>query len=174
MAAWLLTSGDAMCVDACGLARPSCKTHGNGCTDAAMGFVLGEEAGARNLVFFRVEVVAAGDESYLVCAAVAAADRFKSRIVFLLCVLQRVAVPVCVVLCVFWICGCRSQWNGCMIVVIWCCHTCVDPCRFATWCGETHCYGCLKVAWALFCGGVPALRNATSGCSCVRSSMRFS
>ena len=41
---------------------------------------------------------------------------------FLLCVLQRVVVPVCVVLCVSWICGCGSHWNGCMIVVIWCCH----------------------------------------------------
>ena len=37
------------------------------------GLCFGEEAGARNLVFFRViKVVAAGDERYLVCAAVAA------------------------------------------------------------------------------------------------------
>ena len=31
-------------------------------------------------------------------------------------------VPVCVVLCVSWISGCRSHWNGCMIVVMLCCH----------------------------------------------------
>ena len=35
---------------------------------------------------------------------------------FLLCVLQQVVVPVCVVLCVSWISGCRSHWNGCMNV----------------------------------------------------------
>ena len=37
------------------------------------GLCVGEEAGARNLVFFRVKVAAAGDGRYLVCAAVAAA-----------------------------------------------------------------------------------------------------
>ena len=37
-----------------------------------MGYVcFGEEAGARNLVVFPCKVVAAGDERYLVCAAVA-------------------------------------------------------------------------------------------------------
>ena len=38
------------------------------------GLCFGEEAGARNRVFFRVnKVAAAGEERYLVCAAVAAA-----------------------------------------------------------------------------------------------------
>ena len=37
------------------------------------GFCFGEEAGARNLGFFPCKVVAAGDERYLVCAAVVAA-----------------------------------------------------------------------------------------------------
>ena len=83
---------------------------------------------------------------------------------------------------------------------------CVDMCRFATRCCETHCNGRMNVAWALFWGGcrsrkpcafpcrvaaggdegyllcaagaagvvlVPPLCSATSGCSCVRSSMRF-
>ena len=48
------------------------------------GLCFWEEAGARNLVFFRV-VVAAGDERYLVCAAVAAAvvpDAIGSSSVF--------------------------------------------------------------------------------------------
>ena len=44
---------------------------------------------------FPCKVAAAGDERYLVSAAVAAAVVW-----FLLCVLQRVVVPVCVVLCV--------------------------------------------------------------------------
>ena len=46
------------------------------------GLCFGEEAGARNLVFFR-KVAAAGDETYLVCAAVAAGVVWS-----LLCVLQ--------------------------------------------------------------------------------------
>ena len=29
---------------------------------------------------------------------------------------------VCVVIGCFGICGCRSQWNGCMNVVTFCCH----------------------------------------------------
>ena len=66
-------------------------------------------------------MVAAGDERYLLCAA-GAAGVVSCAIWFLLCVLQRVIVPVCVVLCVSWICGRGSHWNGCMIVVIWCCH----------------------------------------------------
>ena len=50
---------------------------------------------------FPCQVAAAGDERYLVCAA-GAAGIVSCANVFLLCVLQRVAVP--------------------MIVVIWCCH----------------------------------------------------
>ena len=48
---------------------------------------------------FPCTVVAGGDERYLVCAAVAAAVVSVANW-FLLCVLQRVVVPVCVVLCV--------------------------------------------------------------------------
>ena len=87
--------------------------------------------------------------------------------------------------------------------------TCVDRCGFATGCCETHCNGCMNVAWAMFWGGsrstkpcvfpckvaaadderylvcatgaaavffariVPPMCFATSGSSCVRSSMRF-
>ena len=58
------------------------------------GLCFGEEAGARNLVFFWCKVAAAGGERYLVCAAVAAAVVW-----FLLCFATMV-VPVCVVLCV--------------------------------------------------------------------------
>ena len=79
---------------------------------------------------------------------------------------------------------------------------CVDRCRFATGYCETHCYGCMNFAWAMFWGGsrstklcvfpckvavagderylgsfhariAPPMCFATSGYSCVRSSMRF-
>ena len=55
----------------------------------------GEEAGARNLVFFRVKWLRTAMKGNLVCAAGAA-----GVVWFLLCVLQRVVVPACVVLCV--------------------------------------------------------------------------
>ena len=66
-----------------------------------MGFVLGRKPEHETL-FFPCEVVAAGDERYLVCAAGAAGAAAVVSVanVFLLCVLQQVAVPVCVVLCV--------------------------------------------------------------------------
>ena len=84
---------------------------------------------------------------------------------------------------------------------------CVESCRLATWCGETHCNGCMNAAWGLCWGGsrstnlvffcvkwlqpamkgtlcvrrvrlgsfrtqwVPPLCSATSGCSCVPSSL---
>ena len=46
---------------------------------------------------FPCKVVAAGDERYLACAAVAAGVVSVAKW-FFLCVLQRVVVPVCVVL----------------------------------------------------------------------------
>ena len=59
---------------------------------------VGEEAGARNLMFFRVKWLhASGHEGYLACAAVAAAILSLSNR-FALGVLQRVVVHVCVVL----------------------------------------------------------------------------
>ena len=70
---------------------------------------------------FPCKVAAAGDERYLACAAVAAAVVSCANW-FLLCVLQRVVVSVCVVLCGSGISRCRLHWNGCLIVVIWCCH----------------------------------------------------
>ena len=48
---------------------------------------------------FPCKVAAAGDDRYLVCATGAAAVVSCANW-FLLCVLQRVVVPVCVVLCV--------------------------------------------------------------------------
>ena len=48
---------------------------------------------------FPCKVAAAGDERYLVCAAGAASVVLCANR-FLLCVLQQVVVPACVVLCV--------------------------------------------------------------------------
>ena len=63
-----------------------------------MGIALGESRGRKPCVF-PCKVAPAGDEKYLVCAAGAAAlEPGANR--FLLCVLQRVVVHVCVVLCV--------------------------------------------------------------------------
>ena len=56
---------------------PACMLH-TGC--------VGDEAGARNLVYFPCKVAAAGDERYLLCAAGAAGV---------------VVVHVCVVLCLY-------------------------------------------------------------------------
>ena len=74
------------------------------------------------LYFFRVKWLQPADERYLVCAAVAVwivSSSIGSSSVFC----NSVVVPVCVVLyAVSWICGCRSHWNGCFIVVLWCCH----------------------------------------------------
>ena len=60
------------------------------------------------------------------------------RELFLLCVLQRVVVSVCVVLCGSWSCGCRLHWNGCMNVawaMLWggsrSTKPCVFPCKVA-------------------------------------------
>ena len=75
---------------------------------------VGEEAGARNLVFFRVKWLQPAMKGTSSVRRV----RFGSFRV------QSVPpiVPVCVVLCGSWISGCRLHWNGCFIVVIWCCH----------------------------------------------------
>ena len=62
------------------------------------GLVWGGSRSTKPCVF-PCKVAAAGDERYLVCAAGAAAVVSVANW-FLLCVLQRVVVPVCVVLCV--------------------------------------------------------------------------
>ena len=85
-----------------------CKMHCNGCMNVAWGLCLGGRRSMKPCIF-PCKVAAGGDERYLVCAAVAAAVVSVANVF-----LSWVVVPVCVVLCVFWICGCRSQWNGCM------------------------------------------------------------
>ena len=45
--------------------------------------------------------------------------------------------------------------------------TCVDRCRFATGCCETHCYGCMNVAWAMFWGGSRSTKPCVFPCKVV-------
>ena len=59
-----------MCVDACGLATPCCKTHCNGCLTVAWALFWGGSRSTK-LCIFPCKMAAAGDERYLVCAAVA-------------------------------------------------------------------------------------------------------
>ena len=60
-------------------------------------------------------------------------------------------VPVCVVLCVSWSCGCRSHWNGCMNVacrMLWggsrSTKPCVFPCKVAAAGDERYCISCVR------------------------------
>ena len=90
------------------------RSHWNGCMNVAWAMLWGGSRSTKPCVF-PCKVAAAGDERYLVCAAVAAGAVSVAKW-FLLCVLQRVVVPVRVVLCVSWSCGGRSHWNGCVQV----------------------------------------------------------
>ena len=95
----------------------ACRSHWNG-RMMLQGLCFGEEAGARNLVFFPCKVAAGDDERYLVCAAGAAAVGLS----FFFCRSVTVASScfgcacVCVVIGCFGICACRSHWNGCMML----------------------------------------------------------
>jgi len=90
MAGSLLSSDVATCVEMCGFATLCvemcrfatlcCETRCNGCMNVAWGLCCGRSRSTKPCIF-PCKVVAAGDERYLVCAAV-------------------VFVPVCVVLCV--------------------------------------------------------------------------
>ena len=51
--------------------------------------------------------------------------------------------------------------------------TCVDRCKFATGCCETHCNGCMNVAWAMFWGGAPNLAFFCVKCSALASRSGF-
>ena len=71
---------------------------------------------------FPCKVAAGDDERYLVCAAVAAGvglPFFFGRIVTVASSCFGCAC-VCVVIGCFGICACRSHWNVCMTLVIWC------------------------------------------------------
>ena len=85
--------------------------------DVAWGMFWGGSWSTKPCVF-PCKVAAAGDERYLVCAAVAAAVGLS----FFFCRSVTVAWScfgcgcVCVVIGCFGICRCRSHWNGCMML----------------------------------------------------------
>ena len=99
------------------------------------------------------------------------------RELFLLCFFQRVVVPVCVVLCGSWSCGCRSHWNGCMNdawVIFWGGSRSTKTCVFRVkWLqpAKKGTSSVRRVGLGRFI--VRPMCFATSCCSCVRSPMRF-
>ena len=138
----------SVCVVLCVSWISGCGSHWNGCVKVAWAILWGGSRSTKPCVF-PCKVAAADDARYLVCAA-GAAGVVSCANWFLLCVLQRVVVSVCVVLCVSWISGCGSHWNG-----------------------------CVKVAWAILWGGSRSTRNLVffrvkwlqatmQGTSCVR------
>ena len=94
----------------------ACRSHWNGCM-MLQGLCFGEEAGARNLVFFRVKWLQATMKGTSSVRRV----RLRSVIGFF-CRSVTVASScfgcacVCVVIGCFGICACRSHWNGCMML----------------------------------------------------------
>ena len=94
---------------------------------------------------FPCKVAAGGDETYLVCGGCGC-----GRFAFFFCRTVTVASSclgcacACVVIGCFGICGCRSQWNGYMIVVTFCCHVCRYM-RVSHVMLQTHCNGGIKV-----------------------------
>ena len=93
MAASLSSFDVATCVDRFGFATGCCETHCNGCMNVAWAMFWGGSRSTKPCVF--PCKVAAAD---LVCATGAAAVVLCANC-FLLCVLQRMVVSVCVVLC---------------------------------------------------------------------------
>ena len=158
-----------VCVVLCVSWSCGCGSHWNGCMNVTCCVLWGGSRSMKPCVF-PCKVAAAGDERYLVCGAVAAAVVW-----FLLCFATMV-VPVCVVLCVSWSCGCRSHWNGCMNVawaMFWGGSRSTKPCVFRVkWLQPamkgTSCVRRLRLrsfgSFYVFCN---------NGASCVCSSMRF-
>ena len=131
----------------------ACRSHWNGCM-MLQGLCFGEEAGARILAFFPCKVAAAGDERYLVCAAVAAGVGLS----FFL--------PQCNGgFTLLWVCLCvrsyRVFWNLCLQIALEWLH---DVARALFWGGSRSTNPCVfpcKVAAAgderyLVCAAVAA------------------
>ena len=119
------------------------------------GLCFGEEAGARNLVFFRVKWLQPAMKGTS-CVRRLRLRSFGSFMCFATMVL-----PVCVVLCVSWSRGCRSHWNGCMNVawaLFWGGSRSTKPCVFpfkVAAAGDERYLVCAAVAaavvWFLLC-----------------------
>ena len=99
MAALLSSFDVATCVDRCGFATGCCETHCNGCMNVAWAMFWRGSRSTKPCVF-PCKVAAGDDARYLGCAA-GAAGVVSCANWFLLCILQRVVVFVCVVLFVF-------------------------------------------------------------------------
>ena len=142
------------------------------------GVCCGEEAGARNLVFFRVKWLQATMKGTS-CVRRLRLGSFCARIVPPMC-FARMLVHVCVVLCVSWSSGCRSHWNGCMNVawgMLWGgsqrTKPCVFPCKVAAGDDERYLVCATLAAGVVLCTNRSSYVFCKNACSCVRSSMRF-
>ena len=142
------------------------------------GLCFGEEAGARNLVFFRVKWLQATMKGTSSVRRLRLRS-FRTRLVPSMWFATMV-VPVCVVLCVSWSCGCWSHWNGCVNVawaMFWggsrSTKPCFFPCKVAAGDDERYLV-CAAVAAAVVPDAIGSFYVfCNNGCSCVRSSMRF-
>ena len=94
-----------------------CRSHWNGCM-MLHGLCFGEEAGARNRVFFRVKWLqpAMKGTSCVRRVRLGSAGRFFLPQCNGGLKLLWVCLCVCVVIVCFGISGCRSHWNGCMML----------------------------------------------------------
>ena len=171
----------------------ACRSHWNGCM-MLQGLCFGEEAGARNLVFFRVKWLQA------TMKGTSSVRRVRLRSVYrFFCRSVTVASScfgcacVCVVIGCFGICACRSPWNGCMMLQGLCFGE--EPGArnlvffLASWLQATmkgtssvrrvrlrsfffcrsvtvasSCFGCACVCVVIGCFGICACRSHWSGC----------
>ena len=144
------------------------------------GLCCGEEAGARNLVFFRVKWLQPAMKGTSSVRRLRFGS-FRVQSVPPMCfATSGCSVPVCVVLCVSWHCGGRSHWNGCMNVawaMCWGGSRSTKLCFFRVKWLQPAMKGTSSVRRLRFGSfrvqSVPPMCFATSGCSCVRGSMRF-
>ena len=142
------------------------------------GLCCGEEAGARNLVFFRVKWLQATMQGTS-CVRRVRFGSFRVQSVPPMC-FARMVVPVYVILCVSWRCGGRSHWNGCMNVawaMLWggsrSTKPCVFPCKVAAGDDERYLVCATGAVWIVSSSIGSSYVFCKNGCSCVRNSMRF-
>ena len=102
--------------------------------ECCMVYVFGEEAGARNLVFFRVKRLQATMKGTS-CVRRVRLRSFRTRLVPSIMCCATSGCSCGVVLCVSWSCGCRS-----------------------------HCKGCMNVPWAMFWGGSRSTKPCVFPC----------
>ena len=143
------------------------------------GLCVGEEAGARNLVFFRVKWLQPAMEG------TSSVRRLRLR-----SFLSRIVPPMC-----FATSGCSCVRSSMRFLKLWCqialewlhdvawalcwggsrsTKPCVFPCKVAAAGDERYTSSVRRLRLRSFLSRiVPPMCFATSGCSCVRSSMRF-